>query len=256
VADLLAALDAGILLGDGAMGTELFRRGVPRDHCLPELNLSRPDLVAAVHEDYARAGARVHRTNTFTANRVRLEPFGLADKVREINQAAVAIARKAAGPDGFVAGSVGPMPEDGATPFGYTEQMWELVQAGCDLVLLETFTTRQQVESALVGLGFPGALSAAADEALEEIRTREVSVVGVNCVAAPTAARMLSGLSGRRMAFPSPGLPGQVAAPEEFARACEPLLDLGVRILGGCCGAGPEHIRALGAILRRPRPSA
>src|SRR5262245_465023 len=99
------------------MGTELFRRGVPRGHCLPELNLSRPDLVQAVHEDYVRAGARVHRTNTFTANRVRLEPFGLADRVREINRAGVEIARRAAGRDGFVVGSVGPIPEDGADRF-------------------------------------------------------------------------------------------------------------------------------------------
>lgn len=268
MADLLAALDSGVLLGDGAMGTELLRRGVPRDRCLPELNLSRPDLVQAIHEDYARAGARVHRTNTLTANRIRLAPFGLEDRVREINQAAVAIARKAAGPDGFVVGSVGPLPvgefKGFERPSAYREQAFALREAGCDLILLETFTAGHELKSAVVSIpsaANPLALSVAIGDrshARDALRSSDSPLIGMNCRAPSHIAAVLMelGSSRRTFAFPSPGMPGQTASSEEFARACEPLLDLGVKILGGCCGAGPEHVRALAAILRRPRPSA
>src|SRR5262245_53520346 len=93
---LLAALDAGVLVVDGAMGTQLYERGVRFSACFEELNVSRPEIVQRVHEDYLRAGAQVIETNTFGGHAMRLEKHGLQGRVREINHAAVKIARKAA----------------------------------------------------------------------------------------------------------------------------------------------------------------
>src|SRR5579863_5687551 len=93
---LIDAILAGPLVVDGAMGTQLYERGVLYSACFEELNLSRPELVAKVHEDYLRAGAQVIETNTFGANALRLEKYGLKSQVEEICDAGVAIARRAA----------------------------------------------------------------------------------------------------------------------------------------------------------------
>ena len=142
------------LLTDGAMGTILQQRGNLRiSACFDELNLTQPDLVRSVHVDYLRAGADIIETNTFSANRIKLAQFNLANHVRDINKAAVAIAHDAlveAGRehDAYVAGSLGPLGE-GIAPFGtiseadahtaFHEQIQALVDAGVDLMLFETF---------------------------------------------------------------------------------------------------------------------
>ena len=105
---LIEALHAGPLVLDGAMGTQLYERGVLYSACFEELNLSRPELVAQVHEDYVRAGAQVFESNTFGANALRLEKYGLSARVREINAAGVRIAREAAGTQAYVLGAIGP----------------------------------------------------------------------------------------------------------------------------------------------------
>src|SRR5688572_32685910 len=105
---ILEALAQGPLVVDGAMGTQFFERGVLYSMCLEELNLSKPELVRKIHEDYVRAGAQVLETNTFGANAMRLEKHGLSTKVKELNEAAVKVARSAAGGKAFVVGAIGP----------------------------------------------------------------------------------------------------------------------------------------------------
>src|SRR5882672_2124485 len=136
----LDALKAGILLGDGAYGTEFLRRGCLPGRPLDELSLTRPELVLALHREYRDAGSELTKTNTFLANRFRLQPHGLGDKVREINRAGVELAREAAR-GGFVAGTVGPLtdcPQEQRAAH-YAEQIGILAEAGCDVLVLETF---------------------------------------------------------------------------------------------------------------------
>src|SRR5271156_1637721 len=107
MANLLNLLNERIVLGDGATGTYLYELGVPLNHCLEELNLSQPELLARVYREYAEAGAQVIETNSFGANRVRLARFGLDDQVGEINRRAAQVAREALkGHDVFIGGSV------------------------------------------------------------------------------------------------------------------------------------------------------
>src|SRR6516162_7749357 len=105
---LLEAIRNGVLVIDGAMGTQLYERGVLYSACFEELNLSRPELVSRVHEDYLRAGAQVIESNTFGANALRLEKYGLSARVRELNAAGVRIARGAAKTQAYVVGAMGP----------------------------------------------------------------------------------------------------------------------------------------------------
>ncbi len=270
------ALDSAVLLGDGAMGTELLARGVAPGACLPELNRTRPDLIRSLHREYFKAGARVHRTNTFTANRIRLAAHGLERNVRELNLAAVSLLRQEVERVGRTAGSVGPLSGTGASEDdrrrAYAEQLGALAEAGCDWLFLETFTEGAELELAArvaQGFGLPVAALATVDA---QLRCRDgmdlgtawaaaeragASLIGINCVPVTVARKALEQSAGRerRCAFPSPGAPGRVEPPPAFAAAAGRLGDHGPFVLGGCCGAGPEHIRALGAILRRPRPS-
>jgi homocysteine S-methyltransferase len=137
-----------VLVADGAMGTMLYSKGVFINRCFDELNLSSPALVREVHEDYVKAGAEIIETNTFGANRARLAAYGLAEKLGAINQAGVRLAREAAGDAAFVAGSVGPLGVRieplGPTSFEearsvFREHVAALVEAGVDLLILETF---------------------------------------------------------------------------------------------------------------------
>ncbi|MFN8496568.1 MAG: bifunctional homocysteine S-methyltransferase/methylenetetrahydrofolate reductase [Anaerolineae bacterium] len=163
----LERLAAGPILCDGAMGTQLYARGVSYDKCFDELVVSRPELVKAVHRDYLDAGAEIIETNTFGANRVRLAEHGLADSVAALNAAAVAVAREAiadyraatgeARPR-FVAGAVGPIGKTiapmGQTPraearAAFVEQITALVAAGVDLLMLETFSNLTEMTEAV-----------------------------------------------------------------------------------------------------------
>jgi homocysteine S-methyltransferase len=108
-AEFREALSKRIMVADGAMGTSLYTKGVFLNRCFDELNLSSPALVRDVHQDYVRAGAEIIETNTYGANRKRLAAFGFSEKLRQINQAGVRIAREAARDNAFVAGSIGPL---------------------------------------------------------------------------------------------------------------------------------------------------
>jgi len=141
-----------VVLFDGAMGTMLYSRGVYINQCYDELNVRSPDLVREVHAEYVAAGAEVLETNTFGANRLKLEQYGLADRVRELNRAGAQLARAAAGDRGLVAGAVGPLGVR-LEPLGPTsmeearalfrEQIEGLIEGGADVILLETFSSRR-----------------------------------------------------------------------------------------------------------------
>src|SRR5271154_2122526 len=157
-AEFREALDKRVLVADGAMGTMLYAKGVFINRCYDELNLSLPALVRDVHQEYVKAGAEILETNTFGANRKRLAAFGYADKLVQINQAGVRIARAAAGDKAFVAGAVGPLgvwlEPLGPTSFSearaiFREQIEVLVDAGIDLLILETFTEINELREAI-----------------------------------------------------------------------------------------------------------
>lgn len=276
--DFLDELQQRVLLGDGAMGTELLSLGVPPGRCLEELCVSDPDLVRGVHERYIEAGARLIETNSFGANAVRLAQHGCEHRVSEINWTAAQLAKDVAKGKGvYVAGCVGPLgiTAEEAAARGidrhevFTEQIGALLDGGCQIIFLETFL---DVSELLIALEAKQALHHCPVVALltgnnrEEfraaiarVRAADAEVMGVNCVDGSHALHLLEGLDvdAPLAAFPSAGLPKthdqQLAyptSPEAFATNALALADRGVRLLGGCCGVGPKHIAAMAAALR------
>jgi methionine synthase / methylenetetrahydrofolate reductase (NADH) len=263
----LEELGQRVLLGSGAMGTEFLRRGWLPERPLDELNLSRPHLVADLCREYVEAGAEVIKTNTFLANAVHLGEAGLHDQVREINLAGAQLAREAAR-GAFVAGCVGPT---GVVPGldlmeVYEEQCRALAEGGCDLLLLETFTTDADLAHAYFAARATG-LPVVCQMAVENGRlmTRFASamgepradVVGVNCVSIPAALAALKEIGELtalpRSAFPDGGVSGAPVSPEDFGEGLRLLVDAGARLVGGCCGTGPDHIRAAAKVVGRGR---
>jgi len=199
-----------VVVADGAMGTYLFAQGVDSGQCLAELNVTRPDLVAEVHRAYLAAGAALVETNTFSANGMKLESFGLDGRVGELNERAAQLARAAVGERAFVAGSVGPLGVM-MRPFGYlTEdeardlfraQMAGLLAGGVDLVAIETMSSVAEAQAALavwreltdrpamVSLTFlPEGTTKFGDDvvpAFRELVAAGADVVGMNCNLGP-----------------------------------------------------------------------
>ncbi|EAT17000.1 bifunctional homocysteine S-methyltransferase/methylenetetrahydrofolate reductase [Desulfuromonas acetoxidans] len=280
-----------VLIGDGAMGTQLYSRGVPADSCFERLNLTRPELVTSVHEAYVKAGAQLLETNTFTANGVRLGGVGLDGQVRQINEAGARLARKAigSGRECFVAGSVGPLgSRDSEETHSvddqkslFREQMTGLVNGGVDLLLLETFASLAELQlaaSVAVEFGLPVIAQMAF---FAEGRTREgldggqfvaalksdVDVVGANCGVGPhemlqLVRQMVAATSGPVSAFANSGFPQYVngrhvylATPDYFAARGLEMVEAGAGLVGGCCGTTPEHIAALTAQIQGVKPS-
>jgi homocysteine S-methyltransferase len=277
------------LVADGAMGTMLYSKGVFINRSYDELNLSAPALVKEVHEEYVKACAEILETNTFGANRARLAAFGFADKLKAINQAGVRLAREAAGGAAFVAGSVGPLGVRieplGPTSFAearalFREHIEALLEAGVDLLILETFPALnelreavhaareaagdQMVIAAQVTIDDYGNLPDGTDTETFTRRLNEwpVDVAGCNCSAGPkvmleTIEKMVQFTGKPLSAMPNAGHPSTVegrklylCSPEYMAQYARRFLWAGVRIIGGCCGTTPEHIRLLAAEAR------
>src|SRR6266567_8258920 len=147
-----------VIVADGAMGTILYSKGVFINRCYDELNLSAPAMIRETHQEYVKAGAEILETNTFGANRIRLAAFGLAEKLRAINHAGVQLAREAGRDNVFVAGAIGPLGANieplGPTSFAearsiFREQAEFLVEAGVDLLILETFSNLDELREAI-----------------------------------------------------------------------------------------------------------
>jgi len=263
----LGALKERVLLGDGAYGTEFLRQGCLPGRPLDELNLTRPHVVLALHKEYLDAGSELTKTNTFLANGFRLRPHGLGGRVREINRAGVLLAREAAR-GGFVAGIVGPLSECPREERAghYREQCEALVEGGCDALVLETFTEVSDLLAAVeaakpLGLPVVAQLAQKLERGFDRLVAMAppwgIAVVGTNCLN-PEETQFFVERSMKEAklpisAFPGAGLPGQAVTPGGFASAIRSLRDAGARLLGGCCGTGPEHIRAAAAALGRTR---
>ena len=273
-----------IYLSDGAMGSMLQNKGVETEKCLDELNQSQPAVVGEIHRLYMEAGSQIIQTNTFGANRYKLERQGLGDQLVQINQAGVEIARRVAlglFKDILIAGDVGPLGVRLA-PFGrvqadqaraaFREQVEVLAQAGCDLIILETFSDLTEIKEAvaavkLVNPDMPvvASLTYTRDDvtilgdtpakAALELSAAGADVIGANCSGGP--AQLLRILKRMRQAvpqgyfsiMPNAGWPEQVggrimypAAPEYFGDYAIQFREHGAVLIGGCCGTTPDHI--------------
>jgi len=277
------------VLCDGAMGTLLYAKGIFINRCYDELNLSQPDLIRGVHHDYLQAGAEIIETNTFGANSFRLARHSLADRVRDINVAGAHLAREAAkGFDVWIAGSMGPLGVRieplGKTSFAearaaFREQAAALVEGGVDLLMLETFGYLEELHQAVlacrdvnpkiplvaqVTIDEDGNCLDGSDPETFAARLTEwnVDVLGINCSVGPVT--MLEAIERVRAvtslplaAQPNAGMPRSVegrniylCSPEYMANYTSNFVAAGVRLIGGCCGTTPDHIRAMKSILR------
>ena len=264
--DLIDALSTRVVVADGAMGTLLRTRGVSPEACLEELCLSQPDLIAQVHADYLAAGARLIRTHSFGSNAVRLAQWGLGHRVSELNWLAARIAREATkGTGAMVAASVGPTGQGAKAGPLFEEQIGALLDGGAQCVIFETFTDIDELmlaieaKQSLHHCPAVAMLARADSAAWPRLRDAGADVVGVNCAGTP--AEILAALGEVELletaAFPSAGLPnadeGYDLPPAAFAEEATRLIERGVRLIGGCCGTGPEHIAALVARIGEPQ---
>jgi homocysteine S-methyltransferase len=282
----LERISAGLIVGDGAMGTLLYNRGIPLGHSFEAFNLSRPEQVLAVHRDYVAAGAQLLESNTFAANRLTLAPLGLDGQVAAINAAGVRLARQAAGTDRLVAGAVGPLPTAKGQSAELSlaeqrillsEQMTALAEAGADLFILETFAVIEELELALQvaeDLGLPAVAQMAffeegrtlhgltAEDVARRLSAAGAAVVGANCGSGPrellTVLQRMATVTDRPLSgFANSGFPQYVngryiylATPDYFAAMGREMVAAGACLVGGCCGTTPEHIQALANSLK------
>jgi methionine synthase / methylenetetrahydrofolate reductase(NADPH) len=288
--DFLEELKSSVLCGDGAMGTQLMSSGVPVDVCFEELNVSAPDLILRIHDSYVQAGARLIETNTFGANGARLSKHGLQSRVKELNQAAIRLARQSIGGHPiYLAASIGPLgiidPQtecqstDRADLF--REQAESILEAGADVVFLETFLDFDEIQIALGAVRklddkIPVICSMVPSEegrlpsslpitqAFRELVRLGANVVGINCVTGPHAMlRILRRIPTEFLisAFPNAGYPryhnGRFfynAAPEYLGQTAKEFVAQGASLIGGCCGVGPQHIREVAKAIAGLKP--
>ena len=284
-----------IYVFDGAVGTRLYDKGVYINRSYDELNITAPDLVREVHEEYVAAGADIIETNTFGATRHKLQPYGLEGRLREINISAVKLAREAAGEKVFVAGSIGPLglriEPYGPTSFDEAKEMFKeqvdaLIEGGVDLFILETFSELPAIEQAIKAVrelsDLPivaqftiqmdgnttfGTTPAAFTKRLDEL---DVDVIGLNCGMGPNhilnaLEKMRAVTSKPLSAQPNAGLPRDVqgrqfymGSPEYMAEFSRRFVQAGAKFVGGCCGTTPTHIKLISTAIRAdsPRQSA
>lgn len=294
----LDRLAGGPILGDGAMGTQLYAHGIDFDQCFEAINLSNPRLVADIHRDYINAGADLIETNTYAANRIRLAAYGLADKVREINIRAMKIARdvrEIAGTSTLIAGAVGPLGQ-ALHPFGqllpdearaaFVEQIGALLEQGADLIMLETFSDLRELLIAAEAAQSVGdlpiiaqmsfaedgrtALGNTPEEVVQALMQHNVAMIGVNCSVGPQRvfkaleAMHLAAPEARLAAQPNAGWPTErnnrvfyPSTPEYFANYARRMVEeLGVSLVGGCCGTTADHVVAMRQALTALRSDA
>jgi homocysteine S-methyltransferase len=269
------------------MGTMLYARGIFLNRSFDELNLKQPDLVSEVHQIYMRHGADVIETNTFGANRVKLGAFGLADQVHAMNVQGARIAKHAARDQVWVAGAIGPLGiriepwgktgVDEAESF-FKEQAQALVEGGVDLFILETFRDVNEIGAAIRAVRSVCALPIVAQMTTEEdgntsdgvaperfvpeLERYGADVVGLNCSVGPapmleTIERVALVTTAKLSAQPNAGKPREIegrniylCSPEYMASYARRFIDAGVRLVGGCCGTTPEHIRQIKQAVR------
>ena len=280
----LERLDREIVVGDGATGSLFYARGVPMSDCFEHLNLTAPAMVRQVHADYLAAGARFLETNTFRGNAVQLGRHGLAEEGREINRAGAKLAKETARGEAYVAGSVGPIGKQELGQEGealtledreriYFEQIQSIAEGGADVLILETFLNLDDLLAAYRAARRACSLPVIAQMAFirtnvtyegvgvegfaRVLRNAGADVIGANCghgtVGAISVSKELASLDVPRIsAFPNAGFPDYVEGrylyrtdADYFARRAAEAADAGARLVGGCCGTGPDEIRML-----------
>lgn len=268
-----------VLVCDGAMGTMLYGEGISFDYSFDELNLSYPEVVERVHRRYVDAGADVIETNTFGANRVRLSHFGFENLVHEINVAGVKLARLIAGRDALVAGAIGPLGKP-IEPIGkirkeqardyFREQVEGLLEGGVDLFIVETISDLNEVIEIISAIKNLSNLPVVAQmtftdegktilghkpaDVARTARDLGAEVVGANCSVGPQGIievmeKMMAVEGVQFSAQPNAGMPRSVGgryiymtSPAYFGEQARTLAEMGVRMVGGCCGTTDEHI--------------
>jgi homocysteine S-methyltransferase len=292
--EFLTRLREEVLLGDGALGTMISERGVGRDTSYECLNLTNPALIRDLHAAYLAAGAQVLETNTFGANRTKLALFHSAEDVGAINRAGVTLAREIAGQRAYVAGSVGPLASrsgareapaltDDEVRDLFREQILALADAGADLLILETFTELPQLllalEVARTATDLPVVCEMAfherghtyggvhVDTALGALTKAGADVVGANCgrgvrCVVSAVEAMTAASDSLVSAYPNAGLPEYVDGRYIFGAPLPYLVDsavhmadVGVNLIGGCCGTTPAYIRRIAERLQGRRPA-
>lgn len=277
--NIIETLNERTLVFDGAMGTTIYSRGVFINTCFDELNLSRPDLIKEIHQEYVDAGADVILTNTFGANSIKLKKYGLGGKCKEINEAGVKLAKEIAGDKVYVLGSVGSRLKLGSIMTSenqqeiedsYHEQISALVKAGVDGIMLETYfdlkelllgakiaksynipviasmTSRKELET-------PEGLDIA--KALQKLdKCSDIDALGLNCTIGPHAMlsavkKVIDKIHKPLIIRPNAGNPKKLEGrtiymntPEYFTTYCKHYIELGVKGVGGCCGTDHKHI--------------
>ncbi len=274
------------LIFDGAMGTVIYEKGVFLNTCYDELNLTNPDLIKSIHQDYVDAGADVILTNTFGANKIKLEKYGLANKVREINIAGAKLA-KSISEEVYVLGSIGSNLSSGEilTPENieqvkdsYREQISALVEAKIDGIIFETFFDIEELllaSSIAKEFDIPVIASMTLTKEMETPKglsivtalkkldkSQSVDILGLNCSIGPHAMlsaveKVIGSISKPLVVQPNAGHPQKrdgrmiyLSTPEYFTSYCKNYINMGVMGVGGCCGTNPEHIKEMARTIK------
>ena len=294
IEDFNERLARTILITDGAMGSLLYETVGPQ-RCVDELNTTHSEAVFHVHQTYIEAGAQIIETNTFGANRNKLSNFGMGDRVAELNHRAVKIAREAreaAKHEVLIAGSIGPLgiqqhvqdlPRDTVLAI-FKEQAGALEERGVDLFILETFSDIEELVSAVEAIRSFSLLPVVAEltysdegstfggtrpaDAWTKLKEKNIQALGANCTIGPQlllpVLRDLAAISGLPLsAMPNAGFPKRIgdrtvyprSSPEYFALFAQEAAEIGARIIGGCCGTTPDHIRAMAQAAKQINPA-
>lgn len=280
--------DNRLIIADGATGTFLQRLGLPRGTAPERWNLENPDAILNLHHSYLAAGAELATTNTFGGTRYRLNGHGLGDRLSEVNRQAAQLARQAVGSAAFILGDLGPtgqllepmgsLTRDDAVA-AYAEQVTELVAGGVDGIIIETMSDLEEARAAVEGArkvtDLPVLVTMSFDthgrtmmgvdpaRAARELWAMDVAIVGANCGRSlPENLEVIRKMreavpEAALMAKPNAGLPhvsGDAVvydvSPDVMADYGRRFAELGIKIMGSCCGSGPEHIQALADALR------
>ncbi len=280
-----------ILVGDGAFGTRLYELGIGFETSYEQFNLTRPELVELILREYAQAGAVVLETNTFCLNRHKQRSHGLDGQIREMARAAARISRKVAGPERFVAGSVGPISRRKRDLDEYSvdelknmfrEPMEVLVEEGVDVLILETFSSLAELELALevakdldvpvacqMAFGEEGTTSMGVtiERATERLTELGAHIIGTNCRSGPliqreVLERMALATSLPLSVFPNAGYAQQVdgryiyqASAQYFGEQIPHLAAAGATLIGGCCGTTADHVHAISEAAKKLKPA-
>ena len=294
IEDFKERLKQGLLVSDGGMGS-LLHETVSHHRSVDELNSTHPEIVFRLHQLYVEAGAQIIETNTFSANRHKLGALGLADRLVEFNHRGVKLAREArdaASHEVLIAGSMGPLgifshmrqlPTEEVVAL-FKEQAGALEERGVDFFILETFSDLEELLAAIQAIRSFSRLPIVAQmtyseegttfsgggpqNVWERLKDQNIQAVGANCTVGPQALlavlRQFEGLSSLPLsAMPNVGFPQRIgdrviyplSSPEYFALFTQEAAALGARILGGCCGTTPSHIRAMADAAKQWEPA-